>query len=385
MTKLKADTAPHQARLTAGLVGLIYLLYLVVRVSVAAKGRISALALIGTTFGNRARVPSYLAMTHGTGYDGQFFLRLALDPFRLTNGLFGISFDTPFRAQRIGYPFLAWLLSAGNGRLVPISLVVVNLLAVVAIAYFGTIFARGSAQPWITGALLACYFGYLMSVGRDLAEPTAAALVLAGLVAFQSERPLLAALAFAFAALTLETELIVPIAIGIVWLARLVQRRPTRINPILFLLPGLTAAGWQIIITLAQGKFAAATDLSGNIGVPGFTVIEGIVSHLHQLNTTNLLWFGQLAVVAVAVIAAAVSLKHTTAPSYLIVAWALMLVLTLSLSGEVWNNSSYFRATDLLWLTSILIWTLARPRHWWYASVGFIAFGVSAIPMLRFL
>jgi hypothetical protein len=47
------------------------------------------------------------------GYDGQFFYRLALEPFSTAERVDGIAFDAPaYRQQRIGYPLLAFLTTA---------------------------------------------------------------------------------------------------------------------------------------------------------------------------------------------------------------------------------------------------------------------------------
>jgi hypothetical protein len=155
-------------------------------------------------------------------------------------------------------------------------------------------------------------------------------------------------------------------------------------NPAVFLIPGLVALGFQGLLHIVLGKVAISGDLRGNVGIPVYSVLVGIVHHAHVLSATNLIWFGQLVIIALFVVLAAMNLKSTEVPLYLKVAWGLMLILTLSLSGEVWNHSSYFRATDILWLTSVLIWSRSRPTHWWPAYLGYIATIVSVAPLFLF-
>jgi len=369
----------------AALVGGGFTLYLVIRGFIVGRGNLSRLALIGTVFSNRAELPSYLVQVPGTGYDGQFFLRLALDPFNLHQVAFGITMKGDYRFQRIVYPLLGWLLAGGDGHLVPIALLVINVVAVTVIAATAAALARDTQHPTLVGVLVGGYFGYTLSAGRDLAEPTAAAFAILGMYLFEHRQWLLAGIMLALAALTLETELVIAVGIGIAWLVGLVAKRRVPFNPVAFLVPGVAWLGFEALLEGVLGHIALRSDLRGNLGIPIITVVRGVMAHLRVLDTTHLLWFGQLAVLTLFVVLAATSLGSALVPSYLKAAWAVMLALTLSLSGEVWNHSSYFRAVDLLWMTSVLIWARSRPRWWWPAAAGIVATVVSAIPLLVFL
>ena len=66
--------------------------------------------------------------TSWTGYDGQFFYYMALDPQGAAPYM-----DLPgYRYQRIAYPMLARLIVLGRSSLIPDALLAVNLFAVVA-------------------------------------------------------------------------------------------------------------------------------------------------------------------------------------------------------------------------------------------------------------
>ena len=73
-------------------------------------------------------------VANSTGYDGQFYYRLAVSPFSRETRVNGIMFDNPaWRFQRITYPVIAMLLSAGQSQWVPISLLLTNLIGLVVI------------------------------------------------------------------------------------------------------------------------------------------------------------------------------------------------------------------------------------------------------------
>jgi len=372
-----------QAPVVAAIAGLVYLGYLVARIEIAARGNVARLALVGTVFADRSKLPKFIPQIHGTGYDGQFYLRLALNPFVLGESYAGIHFDAPFRAQRIGYPFIVWALSGGDNRLVPLMLVVVNLIAIVAIAYFATVLASDAQAPWLAGLLAVGFFGYLFSTGRDLVQPTGAALTLVGLVLIERRHQVWAALFFAAAGLVFETELVIPIAIGIIFVCELIRHRRTRFNPATFLIPGAVALAWQVVIKTEIHHTAIRADIIGNLAIPFTALVHGLVVHAHFSNHTDLIWWGQLVVFVFFVTLAGLSLRRSSAPDYLKVAYVLMIILAVSLSGEVWNNSSYFKALDLLWLFSTLIWVRARPKYQSFAWVAGIAWVVSALPMVR--
>src|SRR5438093_13089613 len=57
----------------------------------------AAFVRAGDRFGSPAHAPKSLTIIHGIGYDGQFYYRLALDPFTKTRTAFGITLDQPAR------------------------------------------------------------------------------------------------------------------------------------------------------------------------------------------------------------------------------------------------------------------------------------------------
>src|SRR5574340_257775 len=147
-------------------------------------GDVSRFVAAGDTYftaGPAARV-GLTVIHHNIGYDGQFYYLLALNPFGPHSALAGAMFDTPaYRAQRILYPFLIWLLTlGGHARFVPLAMLLVNFAAVVAVAALASLVARRLGAAASLAAIVVFYPGLLLSLGRDLSEPLALACALGG-------------------------------------------------------------------------------------------------------------------------------------------------------------------------------------------------------------
>jgi hypothetical protein len=151
------------------------------------------------------------------GYDGQFYYYIAIDP---ANARY--YFDQPtYRYTRILYPMLARVLALNRVDLVPYSLILINLLAIVA----GTLavaawLKRRLVSPWFA-LIYGLFPGLFICLQRDLAEPLAFALVAWGVYLLDTggkHRLTLSALVFALAALTRETAVIFPLIYGLAFL-----------------------------------------------------------------------------------------------------------------------------------------------------------------------
>jgi hypothetical protein len=169
-------------------------------------------ALIGSKFLHQGTTSTVIKPSfptkNTTGYDGQFYLFLALDPKHGRDYIEqpGIIYS------RIGYPITARVLSAGNASVIPYMMVLVNLAAAVggtlAIAF---LLRRRGLRPSL--AFLYGFFpGLLFAVIRDLTEPLAFCLAAAGLAVFalSKKRLLGSAALFGLAMLTRETVALFP-------------------------------------------------------------------------------------------------------------------------------------------------------------------------------
>ena len=108
-------------------IALLFLVFLGVR---NYGGNVSALLHMDVPFGEQQQVPSGIVLYQDGGYDGMAYYQIARDvPALFLGG--DISFDSPYRFQRILLPLTVFLLSFGNPNVFPYAFVIVNLLAAI--------------------------------------------------------------------------------------------------------------------------------------------------------------------------------------------------------------------------------------------------------------
>lgn len=181
----------------AALVLLVYCVWLVI--AFAAGDTVWNFILIGVKF-----APHMAHAVSGTGYDGQFSYYLATDPLHAR-----VHMDNPaYRYTRILYPLVARLFALGQVRLVPYSLILVNVLAVAggtwAVAAWSV---RRGLNPWLA-LIYGLFPGLFTAFLRDLTEPLAYALVALAVYLYEfggRRRLLLAGCALGLACLARET------------------------------------------------------------------------------------------------------------------------------------------------------------------------------------
>jgi hypothetical protein len=214
-----------------------------------------AFAVVGSRFGAGDPAGS-------EGYDGQFAYFIALDPRGASERL-----DVPsYRYQRILYPMLARWLALGRPDLLPWTLVLLNLVALVT----GTALVEQLLHHYGVGRWYALvyglYAGQLMSVRLDLNEPLSYGLVIAAIWAMERKRPGWSATLFALAALAKETALIFAAAYGAYLLLTAGWRPALRF--------GIVAAGphacWQLVLWRWLGGVGAG---SGGAMATAFEII----------------------------------------------------------------------------------------------------------------
>jgi hypothetical protein len=338
-----------------------YAVFAVARWATWANHNIANFILVGRHFANPALLPAGIPVQPTYGYDGQFFYRLALNPANLARTAYGIRVDHSYRFMRIGYPAITWLLSAGQHAIVPDVLVVVNVLSIGALGYFGGMFAVWGGRNALWGLLPACYFGLITSVARDTAEPLAAACLLAGLAALRARRPLLAGLALAYGALTRETVMVAVGAIAIVriiWLIR-AGRSPGR-DDLAWVLPGVVFAAWQLIIYAVTGSLALATDGGRNAGPPFAAPLRALADNTRHL-TADLsgqydLWVFEFAALVFVVIAAIVATRASRAPAHEKLMLPLYILEICLVNPNTWNSvNSAMRSFIDVYLVAVVI------------------------------
>lgn len=354
--------------------------FALVHLVVAAKGDISAFILVGAGHAVPAQLPPGITVYH-EGYDGQFYYRLAVDPLQWRHSALGVTFDSAYRIVRIAYPALAWLLAAGQRDVVPVTLIVVNVLAFGVLAGCACALARDAGRHPAWGLLIPAYWGYLWTISRDLTELVAAAALVGTLLAIRRDRQLVAALCLSVGVLGRETAMVLVAAI---FLARMVgwARGATgrTIEPpdrtlgdlanggpgfadLVWLLPAVTFAGWELAVYERIGVFPVSASASTNRGLPFAGIVHGIGHYLPLLpHGSAVEWLVELLVLTFVVLGALVSFPNTRALVHERLAWIGFLVLSISLSDDIWQGDVGFRSLDEVFVLSAVL-LLYSPRR----------------------
>jgi len=352
--------------------------FVALRTLVAAHGHIGGLVVAGSNYVSPGRYTEGVPIRAGAGYDGQFYYRLALDPLDWSRRAFGIRFDTFGRLDRVAYPAIVWLVSAGQYSAAHIMMPLVNIAALAFLAGSAAALAREAGRHAMWGLLLAGFWGFLWVLSRDLTELTEATSLVAALLAIRKARPIVAGILLAVAVLAREPALLV---VGTVLLARagamtpwvpraaartqapaLAQPRPGMADAV-WVIPVLAFAGWQLALRARIGVFGVLTSGQNNLGVPLAGFAGGFVHYLERLpSIASLLWVGELAVLALVGTMAAISLSKSTAALHERLAWAGSVVLAVLLVKGIWLGDVGFRSLDDFFVLSGVLLLFSRLR-----------------------
>jgi hypothetical protein len=349
--------------------------FVLARLEVWAKGNLSKFILLGSGHNGHTHVPQLppgvaIADPSAAGYDGQFYYRLALDPFDWAKTAFGITMDESYRYTRIGYPFLAWLVSLGQHGFVPAALVAINLVCVAAMAVLGGMFARESGRHALWGLAFAGYFGLVISIGRDTAEPLAEVCMLGGLLAYRRGKPVMTACLFAVGAVTRETILFAPAAIAV---TRLVAMARHRVRPGLADLTWVVPACVYGIVELAvhfvvKGEFPLLANSSRNLAVPFTAMIDALTFDIRHINTAHLspvdIVLLEYATLGIFIVAGLAVLLVTTAPVHERLAFVFFVLQLGLLSSQIWMSTFGDGRSLIEPYLLALILLLATPRQY---------------------
>ena len=309
---------------------------------------LSSFIVAGDQFSNPTKVPAGLTvLPNSPGYDGQFYYRLALDPLTAKATDFGITLDTPpFRQQRILYPLVCGIFSAGDPRLLPAVMILVNVIALCAMAWIGANYARAFDVHALWGAFLPLHPAFLFSLTRNLVEILEVSLLLGSLLLLRRGRPLLATLSLSLAVLTKETALLVAVAAMVAYgwqwwrttSAGIIRWYYFAVPVALFIL-------WRGFLSLHWGSFAAYSSGNSLLGLP----FVGPVSFLFEMASFETKWhrrmFIELLFLLVFAVGVAISLRSSKLEPVEKLSWLLYAMLAACLSRIIWiEDWGFFRA-----------------------------------------
>jgi hypothetical protein len=366
------------------------LVFVAARLVFGTSGDITQFIVVGAHNLAGHGLPPGIHIFPGTGYDGQFYYRQALDPFNTALIAHGIRLDGFYRLQRLGYPLLAWLAALGRQGLVPDSLVAVNLVGTFVLGLLGGVIARDAGRHALYGLLLSGYFGLVTTLARDLTEIVEVSLLLAAVLAYRRGRYLLTGLAFAGAVVTKETEVFVVLAYAVVVGLDLLRRKAGLRAQLVWVLPGLAFTGVQLWLYESTHHLAGQSGAQGNFATPLTAPLHALSTYIrHPFDLANAIWLGELAVLTIVVVVALLTLLRTTAwrTTALVperVAFVFLIGLALSLSGEVWNGQADFRSLAPLFEMAGVVLIGSRLRLWLLCAIAAVAYLVAYVHRVRF-
>jgi hypothetical protein len=208
------------------------------------------------------------------GHDGKFFFVQANDPWILDHEANASVLDRPiYRSQRMLYPALAGGVGLFSPEVIVWALICVNVAALAAGSWaVGSIAEMHGASGW-WGLGFVFNVGLLSELYIDGAGIVAFALACLGALALEKERPGLAAISFAGAALTREVMLAFVGLIVVLWIIR---RRKV---PLLIGGPALlTVVGWALYIRARIPEDPDVDQVKELTLVPFSGVVEAITS-----------------------------------------------------------------------------------------------------------
>lgn len=324
-----------------------------------------AFALVGAKLTDPAHLPRGIPILTPIGYDGQFYYRFALAPYRLGTTFAGITLDTPFRRARIGYSFISWITAGGQTGAVPWTLIIVNVVGLGVLGWLCGLWAKDLGSPALAGLLPAGFFGFVFTLARDLTEITAGVLLVAGLVLLRRQRPVWAGVALSAAVLSKETAMLLVAAVALSRLPELVGLRRPRVRPgrqdLAWFLPVVAFVLWEVVCTAVYGPVPILAD-KANTGVP-FVALFRILRIWLAHPSSYHLDLAQVGVLSVVVIVALVVGFRSRASWTERIAFVLALAIAASLSGQVWDSDpNEIRTVSELWILASGLVISARDR-----------------------
>jgi hypothetical protein len=384
ISRVTRMSAGHVAVVTA----LVALSFVFARTVVAADGEVDRFIVAGRVFTDPAAVDPPIHVFDSPGYDGQFYFRQAVEPLDTSMAnVRGVTLDQELRISRVGYPLAAYLVALGQPGVVPWSLVLVNVLAMIALAYFGGRIAQRSGRSAWYGLLVASSSGLMMAQSRDLTELVMVAGLVGGSLAVLRGRFGWAAVAWSVAVLTHEQAAAVVIAYALfrTWSLARRERAPSAAD-LPWVVPGVLAVAVQLLVGSRTGVIPVLDSGGESVTFPFAGLLPELAGWLTgDLDRQEILVLPELALV-VAIVGYAVRCRRSLAPEDGWLLWALAVATLLAtlLSPNVWVGPAELRqiviVPTMAWL---IIIRSGRPiPRWLIGATALVWVAVAALRVL---
>ena len=324
----------------------------------------SAFIVAGDRYSDPAAVPANVTVLRGSeGYDGQFYYRLALDPFTSTETEYGITLDNaPYRHQRILYPLIVHAVTLGDARFVPVAMIATNFAFFCLLAWLSAMLAQSLGRHALWGLLIVAQPGLLISYSRDLVEIVEAAFLIGSVLLVRRGRVGWATVLLTLAVMTRETSLLVAVAAAGAWSwDRVRDRRACPFGWSYFAVPGVAFGALQSALYLDWGRFPvrAGRRVLGDVPFTGF--LDSLSGPAALGSSGRFAQCVALGFVIVASLSIVRGWASTRALPHERLACLLYGVLLASVGGSVWiEDVAYLRVFTQFYLFGAIVVLAAR-------------------------
>lgn len=354
----------NRPAITLLLTGAVYLFFIGLRLGLYGFDPSSFI-----TAGDRFCDPDLISekiiiLENSSGYDGQFYYRLALDPFTSKVSDFGVRLDTPpHRHQRILYPFIVWIASFGHGGYVPLLMIAVNFGALCLIGWFGGAYAQTMKRHALWGLVFSLYPGFILILARNLTEILEISLLMGCLLSIRKERQVLATIFLTLAIFAKETALL--LSVGLLFSYLFPKGNKTNDNRIkwyLFGIPLFSYCAWQSFLFLHWHQFPVFS--GGNqLGLPFVGLINFVLSNLSLKTITQGFFLGEFLFIIVFTFCVVQSFSSATAWRHEKYSWVFYGVLMAILTDAIWlEDWGFLRALSDFYILGWVIILSAESR-----------------------
>jgi hypothetical protein len=190
-------------------------------------------------------------------YDGVYYYAIARDP--LARGVAHTLIDRPaYRYGHAGYGWLAWALSGGRARDVPLALLLINLIAITLAGFGASVLSCAYGwSPW-GGLVVAFNPGVIYATTVDTSEALGFAVLVWALLAWTRRRWTQAAVALTALCLVKEAFVLVPVGLAVWEVVEVCRRRGApnlRRRLALLAIGPVVYAGWYLYLREHFGHF----------------------------------------------------------------------------------------------------------------------------------
>lgn len=238
----------------------------------------------GSDYVDSSKNVNNIIIQKGQGYDGQFFYKLALNPFNFNKEYQGVILDVPsYRIQRIAYPLAVWLLAFGNPSSIPFSLVLVNILSFLGIIFFTKKIIDHLNADKIYAILPFFLCGIYMSFSRDLSEVLELFFFVITVYYYLLNKNILFVIFSTLTIFTRETSMIclMPLALFKIFECKFHYKKI-----VLFIIPFLGFLLWKIFL-LKHIENANMNQGYNHLGFPFKGIIDGFLFNLNFTDTKH--------------------------------------------------------------------------------------------------